>query len=386
MAGGAANGAFSAGAMWFLLQRLDACKKADEAALARCAEKGCSDEERRRLETDSCAVDRLQMAAGASTGSLISLVAKDYFAEAAGRRQRALDRIFQSYTCSVNSDLYCTTDSNLKELTQGEAKGLVRFDGLDRLLRGYIDQYTLDSPTEYFSSTVDFRTGRTLHLSSKDPEDVDDVHDLRQAVLSSVVEPGLSEPIFRIGEKQGVFIDGGVRSGLPMLDAAAPGRRARGGVRERAARAPAAARPPAQRRRDRAPDARPLRPPADRRRAARGRVPPRGEAARGAAALRRPAPVALPDPERRGGRRAAPRRRDRPPAPRGPLRAAARARRPARHRGPRSRRAPPRRRASPRPRRRSALLPVRTSAAPTAPSGSSSRTRSPPRRSRSSRG
>jgi predicted acylesterase/phospholipase RssA len=215
MSGGAANGAYSAGATWFLLQRQHACKTEAEAKRAACEKGGCSQAQLDALER-SCLSDRVDIAAGTSTGSLITILVKDFFAEKVNHRQRALDMLFSSYTCSVNSDLYCAVDTNLYELFQGKARGLVRFDGISKRLDDYVGQETWDSPTEYFASAVDYKSGRIHHFSSADPADIPTLPDLRKAVLSSIVEPGLAEPVEQVGPAKGTLVDGGVRSGLPL--------------------------------------------------------------------------------------------------------------------------------------------------------------------------
>ncbi len=221
MAGGAANGAYSAGMTWWLLARLDACKSAAEARVAAaCPTQDAACVGRARLEPkNACLLDHVDMVAGASTGSLITVLVKDYF-HPENRRRRALDKLVESYTCRTNSELYCVTDKGLGDLglnEKGDAKGLVRFSGIARELDAYLNAGTLQSPTEYFASTVDFTTGRTFHLSSADPKDIKDVVELKQAVLASIVEPLLSEPVSSVGPLKGVLIDGGVRSGLPIL-------------------------------------------------------------------------------------------------------------------------------------------------------------------------
>src|SRR6185295_2971117 len=83
LSGGAANGAFSAGATWWLLSRLDLCK---------------ADAERGVLAARRCVDDHVDMLAGSSTGALISLMVKDYFVSAGPQassqpmRRRALLR------------------------------------------------------------------------------------------------------------------------------------------------------------------------------------------------------------------------------------------------------------------------------------------------------
>lgn len=217
MSGGAANGAYSAGATWYLLHRLNACKADAEALKAKCAQGGCTADQLRSVD-QGCLNDRVDMVAGTSAGSLITLLVKDYFTEQENRRQRAMDMLLSSYTCSVNSDLYCVNDTNLYDLVDpsGRSKGLVRFDGIQKKLDDYVDETTFRSPTEYFASSVDYTSGRILHASSADPHDVPSVVDLRRSAVASIVEPAMAEPVDSVGQFHGTLVDGGVRSGLPM--------------------------------------------------------------------------------------------------------------------------------------------------------------------------
>lgn len=194
ISGGSANGAFSAGAVWWLLSRLDECKS-----------------------SGGCEQDRLDIVAGTSTGALISVLLKDYFSDSENRRQRALGMLVDSYTCSVNSDLYCLPQASVYDLVQGTTRGLVRFDGVQSKLERFVDDTTYRSPTEYVACAVDFNSGRIFHFSSSNALDIPDTQALRYAALSSIVQPAMAEPVDAVGSVQGTLIDGGIRSGLPML-------------------------------------------------------------------------------------------------------------------------------------------------------------------------
>jgi len=210
LSGGAANGAFSAGGAWWLLSRLDLCK---------------ADAERGVLAARRCVDDHVDMVAGSSTGALISVVVKDYFissgpvASSQPNRRRALDQLRDAYVCSSNGALYCATDSGMGDLglnEDGKARGLVRFNGVARLLNRYVTEATFQSLPELFSTSVEVNGGRTFYYSSRDPRDVPDLTAFKEAVMASIVEPALAEPMERVGKSTGLLIDGGVRSGLPM--------------------------------------------------------------------------------------------------------------------------------------------------------------------------
>jgi predicted acylesterase/phospholipase RssA len=210
LSGGAANGAFSAGAAWWLLSRLDLCK---------------ADAERGQLSSRLCVDDHVDMLAGSSTGAMISVMVKDYFVSAGPSassrpmRQRALNQLKDAYVCSSNGALYCATDSGLGDLgldEDGKARGLVRFNGVAKLLNAYVTEATFQSLPELFSTSVEFNSGRTEYYSSRDRRDMPDLTAFKQAVMASTVMPGLAEPLDHVGQNAGLLIDGGVRSGLPM--------------------------------------------------------------------------------------------------------------------------------------------------------------------------
>lgn len=196
LSGGAGNGAFSTGGVWFLLHQV--AKK--PALLAKA---------------------RIDMVAAASTGALIGILIKDFYAAGPERQRAALNTMVQSYLCSSNADLYCVTDAGVIDLgitgTSGGETGLVRFSGISKLLDAHIDWATFSSPVEYFATATEFKSGQLFYFSSADPGDVTDVASLKQAVLSSIPEPGMAEPMYHVGKNKGFFIDGGIRSGLPVL-------------------------------------------------------------------------------------------------------------------------------------------------------------------------
>ncbi|WP_408887962.1 patatin-like phospholipase family protein [Myxococcus faecalis] len=207
LSGGGANGAFSAGILWRLLGVLEQC--------------------RGKPEPEGCGDARIDLAAGSSTGALISTLV-DLF-HTPGYEQKARDVLLGNYTCSVESDLYCVNSTWVWKIAS-DLKGLVRFDGIENKLRAMVVPAQLTNGTELVSVSVDFETGDVHGVSDQDPADfpptateAQRVDGLINAVLASIVEPVLAEPVPWIpsskGRHAGTFLDGGVRSGLPVLQA-----------------------------------------------------------------------------------------------------------------------------------------------------------------------
>lgn len=195
-AGGAANGAFSAGAVWWLLNHHAMCGQA-------------------------CKDDRVDFVSGASTGTLIATVVKNYFTPTADAAERStqLKLLLDKYTCSTNRELYCVQKQSVYDLLLNPApqgRGLVRFDGLRCALQNNVgDEAHVRQKPEQFASVVRYDSGQVFHLSSIEAESRDA---WVMALEGSVVEPLLAEPRKNIGTRfKGTFIDGGIRSGLPLL-------------------------------------------------------------------------------------------------------------------------------------------------------------------------
>lgn len=199
MSGGAANGAFSAGVIWRLMEVLSACRSASAG--------GCSGA-------------KIDLVAGTSTGALIGLVVDLY--STTGRETQARDLLVNSYTCSVDSDLYCVNDEWDWALVE-ELRGLVRFDRIQSKIEQMPPEVATND-TELVVVSVDFETGDLYAQSDQDPEDRGSAAGRVNAVLASIVEPVLAEPVRELsrdgGTRRGTFLDGGVRSGLPLIEAA----------------------------------------------------------------------------------------------------------------------------------------------------------------------
>lgn len=200
VSGGAANGAFSAGIIWRLLEVLESCRATPQG--------GCPDA-------------RIDLVAGTSTGALISLVID--MASTAGYEARGRELLLDAYTCSVNSRLYCVQDAWVWTLATGDLKGLARFDGVRQMIKSKVPEAAETNATERVAVSVDFQSGDIYGQSDQDPEDAGDWDHRIDSVMASIVEPVLAEPIFEVshdgGRLRGTFLDGGVRSGLPLLEA-----------------------------------------------------------------------------------------------------------------------------------------------------------------------
>lgn len=208
LSGGAANGAFSAGAIWRLFEILDSCRGV--------AKGGCGDA-------------RIDLVAGTSTGALIGVIVDRYFADKAEDAKKLL---IDNYTCTVESDLYCVNSAWIWNLAE-ETRGIVKFDGIhDRLDKALTPELD-NNATELVTVSVDYASGDIYAMSDQDPVDSGPRdssagsrthHEGRlNAVMASIVEPVLAEPVdwlpSRGGVVKGTFIDGGIRSGLPVLQA-----------------------------------------------------------------------------------------------------------------------------------------------------------------------
>ncbi|RKH36704.1 patatin-like phospholipase family protein [Corallococcus sicarius] len=207
LSGGGANGAFSAGAIWRLLGILEQCR-------GKPAPEGCGDA-------------RIDLAAGTSTGALISTLV-DLF-HTPGQEARARQLLMGNYTCTVESDLYCVNSTWLWNLAD-DTRGLVQFDGVYTKLDQVIQPGMFHNGTELVSVSVDFQTGDVFGVSDQDPADFkagvtdgERKRGMTQAIVASIVEPVLSEPVNSLpsasGKRNGTYYDGGVRSGLPLLQA-----------------------------------------------------------------------------------------------------------------------------------------------------------------------
>jgi len=170
---------------------------------------------------DACPDAKIDLVVGTSTGSLVGATV-DLF-QVPGQEARAEKTLIDNYTCRTEKDLYCQHDEwdwNLAE----HLRGLMHFNGIERRLAETLSPEMQTNATEFVTLTVDYDTGSIFAQSDQDPADKAVGPDRVQTVLASIVEPVLSDPVDYVmsnGKRQsGTFIDAGVRSGLPMLQAA----------------------------------------------------------------------------------------------------------------------------------------------------------------------
>lgn len=216
LGGGAANGAFSAGAVHRLLRILGDCKK------VATADGGCGDV-------------KIDFVSGTSTGSLIGTLV-DVF-HTSGRQDDARKLLVSNYTCSVASQLYCRHSTWTTRLFTN-LRGLVKFDGIELKLKEAISPADGENGTELVTVAVDYASSDVFAISDQDPADLmplgkppnpyeDRIQGRIQGVLASIVEPVLGEPVTWIpsskGPIKGAFMDGGVRSYVPLVQAAMRG-------------------------------------------------------------------------------------------------------------------------------------------------------------------
>jgi len=200
MSGGGATGAFTAGFVFRLMQVLEACHHSPKG--------------------DACPDARVDLVVGTSTGTLVGVML-DLF-QVAGQEENAKKLLLDNYTCSTEKDLYCQYDEWDWHLAEHQ-RGLMRFDGIHDKLSKTLTPSMQGNQSELVTLAVDYDSGDLFAQSDQDPRDAASGDDRVQTVLSSIVEPVLSDPVDHLTSDgkplPGTFIDAGVRSGLPLLEA-----------------------------------------------------------------------------------------------------------------------------------------------------------------------
>ncbi len=239
--GGASSGVYSAGAVWralTLLQRYREHKRAGGPGA---------------LSAEDA---RFAVASGTSAGAIIA-AAVDLFhqetcivdrdaerylgvlgrprgrpsSETGARCQEYARRLLATlFTCTDQYALYCVDSRPVFDLA-GSQQGMMDFDKLRQLLLRHVGGHALVNETELVLTTVDFRWGELYVQSDQDPSTVSptgagmpsaaSLRELHASIEASFVLPFIAWPTqeLRIGgaRRSGVFLDGGIKSEIPLL-------------------------------------------------------------------------------------------------------------------------------------------------------------------------
>jgi predicted acylesterase/phospholipase RssA len=207
--GGASTGIFSAGAVWAVLGLINECMHDAE----------CS-----ARQSDF----RFELMSGTSTGALVSTAVDLYNSQPDYEsRRRELVRFAKWFACSSTRDLYCVQSAPVFDLLR-EQDALLDFDGLRAQLRQSVTCQQLLNPSELILNTVDFRSGRLLALSDQDRYAIRCGEDVVQGALASAVLPVIARPVRRLPSNPSpnvlqAYVDGGIRSEIPVLPVARRG-------------------------------------------------------------------------------------------------------------------------------------------------------------------
>jgi hypothetical protein len=240
--GGASSGTYSAGATWrvlTLLQRYAAqkvlegdTKRATEARFAIAS--GTSAGAVVAAVVDLFHQDRCPIDPEAKTfrddpiwGKYIhnNVATGDACKEYARRLMATL------FTCTNQDSLYCIDRQPIWNLAS-EQKGLMDFRGLRLLMDRHIKEPSLVNSSELVVTTVDFRWGELYIQSDQDPSTVpldprapygtpEARLFMRRNIEASFVLPFIARPVSELwvggARRAGVFLDGGIKSEIPLL-------------------------------------------------------------------------------------------------------------------------------------------------------------------------
>jgi predicted acylesterase/phospholipase RssA len=218
--GGAATGIFSAGVVWVVLQLIDGWRTKMEQSGGGSA--------------SSPDID-FHLVSGTSTGAMVS-VAVDRFSAAKTQqgRQREIRNVAKWFTCYSFTDLMCAQSTGITALVGGDSKvlqGVLVFDGIQKLLTNCVKPWMFTDPAELILNTTEFRSGRIFALS--DQNELSTIDNVAQAAVASAQLPVIGQPVtgapanhlpFDVpydsrdpARTQPAFLDGGIRSELPIL-------------------------------------------------------------------------------------------------------------------------------------------------------------------------
>ena len=171
---------------------------------------------------------------GTSTGTMV-VTAVERFNAACNdracdhpRRRRSIDEIARWFTCYSLNDLYCVESNPILDLALEDDEpdqrqlGVIRFDGIRDVLNRCITDEMLKNRSELVLNITDFRSGRLLHLS--DQGELQSKRDVVDAAIASAALPFFVYPENKMRidvagphRREGTFLDGGIRSEIPLL-------------------------------------------------------------------------------------------------------------------------------------------------------------------------
>jgi predicted acylesterase/phospholipase RssA len=204
--GGATTGIFSAGAVWVALNIDRACALDPTCRALRVS-------------------PRFEIMSGTSTGSLVATAVDIYNVSSCDAQRAERLRLFESwFVCSTSKDLFCTTTGTFGELLTGDQFSLLEFDGIQQLLLASVKPETLGNQSELLLNTVDFRTGRLDAFSDQDPAQLTQPAEVVSAAMASAALPVIVKPEPHLPGEPRIpgnftYLDGGIRSELPMAAA-----------------------------------------------------------------------------------------------------------------------------------------------------------------------
>lgn len=217
ISGGASTGMYSAGAVWIMLHMIQGC-----------------------LNSPHCpgGDHRFRLVSGTSAGALIATAVDLFNSEiaegvqhkrpgVAGTTQApALQMLAGWFTCLPANQLYCVEKDTSASLFTSRV-GIARFDGVRYLLGKTVTPSMIDNVSELILNTVDFQTGELLALSDQNPFETKDHCDVVNQALASIPLPLIAnpQPALRVqgAVRSGFYLDGGVRSTLPLFPVVARG-------------------------------------------------------------------------------------------------------------------------------------------------------------------
>jgi predicted acylesterase/phospholipase RssA len=208
--GGAATGVFSAGVVYVALNLIDECLKAGVCDAAQAG---------------------FVMASGTSTGATVVTAADVFHSDLANQdsRTKALNDYRDWYMCSSTNDLYCVRNHVAFDLARSHPgdsllveDSFLDFNGLAGKAESAYHCKEMNNRMELILNTVDFRTGRLYALTDQDPATLRTPWDVAKAVVSSaalpfIVRPTYTLPIDPVHAGNFSYLDGGIRSELPLL-------------------------------------------------------------------------------------------------------------------------------------------------------------------------